>query len=370
MAMMARQDIAYGHPICIIDPSGDLIEHVLDFIPRERAEHTLLLDVARGGEGINVLANVPKEYRQQFAQALTEVFERQFGSRWTAHIEYALRNAILALLDMPSATITDIANMFTKSEMRASAATHARDELTRNFWASEYTDWEHRYHADAIVPIMNVLGPLVTNQQLTAAVSSATTSQSIDETIQQSGIVLVSAAKHHVGDRAAGFVGALVLARLSLIGIMRERARSVPQTVYCYIDELPKFITNTLVSMYGNSHRQRIAYTVTQQVAVQIGSGVRAGLIANTGTIIAFRVDAEDAKWLEGEFQPTFKARDFIHLGKHECYAKLMIDGNVYDPFSASLLKLHKQRGVSYRALIVPDGRSEEGNVGDMEATM
>lgn len=355
MAMMARQDIAYGHPVCIIDPSGELIENVLDFIPRERVEHTLLLDVANGGSGgINVLANVPKEYRQQFAHALTEVFERQFGSRWTAHIEYALRNAILALLDMPNATITDIANVFTKPDMRASAATHARDELTRNFWANEYADWEHRYHADAIVPIMNVLGPLVTNQRLTAALSNTSTSHSIDETIQQKGIVLVNAAKHHVGDRAAGFVGALILARLSLIGLMRERARAASPTVYCYIDELPKFITATLVSMYGNSHRQRIAYTVSQQVAVQIGAGVRASLIANTGTIIAFRVDAEDAKWLEGEFQPTFKARDFIHLAKHECYVKLMIDGNVYDPFSATLLKLHKQRGVSYRELIVP----------------
>lgn len=364
ISMMVRQDIAYGHPIFVVDPSGEIIEHVLDFIPRERVERTLLLDLADArAKGINVLSQVPKEYRQQYAQTITEIFERQFGTRWTAHIEYALRNAILALLDMPNASMTNISDLFLNADMRASAATHARDELTRNFWANEYTDWEGRYHAEATLPIMNVLGPLVTNQQLMAALSDNQSERSIDDTIAAKGIVLINTAKHHIGDRAAGFAGALMLARLSLIGLARERSRATPPTVYCYIDELPKFITTTLVGMYGSSHRQRIAYTVTQQVASQIGGSIRAGLIANTGTIIAFRVDADDAKWLEGEFQPTFKSRDFIHLGKHECYVKMMIDGNVYDPFSAALLKLHAQQGVSYRSLLSERLAESHGSV-------
>lgn len=368
MAMLIRQDLAYDHPVCVVDPSGELIEHVLDFVPQHRVRRTLLIDVASGIGGVNILADVPKEHRQQYAQALSEVFERQFGSRWTAHIEYVLRSALLALLDMPNATLAHIADLFLKPDARAAAAAHARDDLTRNFWANEYEEWERRYHAEAIVPIMNVLGPLVTNQQLTAAFSHPSPQGSIDATLADKGMVLVSAAKHHVGDRAAGFAGALVLARLSLIGGVRERARGTAPVMYCYIDELPKFITATLVSMYGSSHRQRIAYTVSQQLAGQIGAGVRSALVANTGTIIAFRVDADDAKWLEGEFQPTFKARDFIHLAKHECYIKLMIDGNVYDPFSASLLKLHPQKGVSYRQLLVA-GKGGPAERSDVEAS-
>jgi len=41
---MAVQDIKEGKGIGILDPHGDLIEHVLSLIPKERAEDVVLLD--------------------------------------------------------------------------------------------------------------------------------------------------------------------------------------------------------------------------------------------------------------------------------------------------------------------------------------
>ena len=35
---MAIQDIQDGHGVCVIDPHGDLVENILNYIPAERAE--------------------------------------------------------------------------------------------------------------------------------------------------------------------------------------------------------------------------------------------------------------------------------------------------------------------------------------------
>ena len=38
-----RQDISYGHGLCLIDPHGDVIDAILDYIPKERIEDVCII---------------------------------------------------------------------------------------------------------------------------------------------------------------------------------------------------------------------------------------------------------------------------------------------------------------------------------------
>src|SRR3989344_9613645 len=38
LELLVRQDIAYGHGLCFIDPHGDVIGEILNFVPPERAQ--------------------------------------------------------------------------------------------------------------------------------------------------------------------------------------------------------------------------------------------------------------------------------------------------------------------------------------------
>ena len=62
---------------------------------------------------------------------------------------------------------------------------------------------------------------------------------------------------------------------------------------------------------------------------------VRASVLGNVGTIVCFRLGITDAKLMEKEFYPIFKAEDFISLPNYAIYLKLMIDGKPSVPFSA-----------------------------------
>jgi hypothetical protein len=65
-------------------------------------------------------------------------------------------------------------------------------------------------------------------------------------------------------------------------------------------------------------------------------------VFGNIGSMIAFRVGAEDAFNLEREFVPVFKANDIINLGVREFYVKMTIDGKLRDPFSGFTLTIPK----------------------------
>ena len=65
---------------------------------------------------------------------------------------------------------------------------------------------------------------------------------------------------------------------------------------------------------------------------------VRDAVFGNVGTIVCFRVGAEDAEFLEKEFIPEFTIDDLVNLGKYNIYLRLMINGLAGRPFSAETL--------------------------------
>ncbi len=54
--------------------------------------------------------------------------------------------------------------------------------------------------------------------------------------------------------------------------------------------------------------------------------------------MIAFRVGADDAEFLEKEFFEEFLASDFVNLPNAHIYARIMVDGVSSRPFSAKTL--------------------------------
>jgi hypothetical protein len=57
-------------------------------------------------------------------------------------------------------------------------------------------------------------------------------------------------------------------------------------------------------------------------------------VFGNVGSMISFRVGAEDAAILEQEYTPVFKVRDIINLAVRDFYIKMSINGEVRKPFS------------------------------------
>jgi hypothetical protein len=52
------------------------------------------------------------------------------------------------------------------------------------------------------------------------------------------------------------------------------------------------------------------------------------------GTLVSFRISSEDAEYMKQHFSPFLTAYDLANLNMREFYCKLLVKGQVTDPFS------------------------------------
>ncbi|HLD21711.1 MAG TPA: hypothetical protein VJB65_02325, partial [Patescibacteria group bacterium] len=61
---------------------------------------------------------------------------------------------------------------------------------------------------------------------------------------------------------------------------------------------------------------------------------IRDAVFGNAGTMVSFRVGAEDAEFLQKEFSPVFNQNDIINVEKYTANLKLLIDNTASRPFN------------------------------------
>jgi hypothetical protein len=90
--------------------------------------------------------------------------------------------------------------------------------------------------------------------------------------------------------------------------------------------------------MLSELRKYRVGFTVAHQYLHQLEPDIRHAVLGNAGSIISFRVGAEDSPYLAREFHQRFEEIDLLQLPNYHIYLKLMIDGTPSIPFSASTL--------------------------------
>lgn len=93
-----------------------------------------------------------------------------------------------------------------------------------------------------------------------------------------------------------------------------------------------------LANMLSELHKYRIGFTIAHQCLHQLDPDICTAVLGNAGTIISFRVGAEDAPYLVREFVGQFDEIDLVQLPNYRIYFKLIIDGSPSKPFSAVTL--------------------------------
>src|SRR5205823_14797460 len=102
----------------------------------------------------------------------------------------------------------------------------------------------------------------------------------------------------------------------------------------------PSFLPGGFAGMLSEMRKYHVGLVLAHQYLEQLDDALRGAVLGNIGTMIAFRVGLSDAELLEKEFYPEFTAGDLINLPNYHIYLRLMIDGVMSRPFSATTLPL------------------------------
>lgn len=360
LELFMRQDITYNHGICLIDPHGDEINAILDYIPKERIEDVCIIDPTDLDfpASFNPLANVDPLFKFQLTQGLIEVFQKQFGANWTPRLEHVFRFTCLALLDYPHATMRGMISMLTDRNYRQKVVEYITDDMVKRFFAIEFADWSEKFDTDAIIPLVNKLGQFLSDPLLRNIFGQKQNKIDISDLMNQEKIILINLSKGRLGEENSSFLGSMFLTKIKQAGM--ERA-AIPEQdrkdFYLYVDEFQNVVTQTFENILSEARKYALNLTIAHQYVGQIIPRVHQAVLGNCGSVITFRIGGEDAVKMKPEFASVFEVKDMINLAVAEFYIKMTIDGESYDPFSAETLRILPPTHPSYREEIVAASR-------------
>lgn len=345
MFNMIIQNIINGEGVCVVDPHGELVESVLSAIPPHRMKDVVYFNPADVDYhiGFNVLELVDSKYKHLVASGLMGIFTKIWANAWSARMEYILNNTILALLDTPGTTLLGVPRMLVDKDYRQNIIANLKDPVIKAFWIHEYEAWQEKFRNEAIAPIQNKVGQFLSTSIIRNVVGQSKSTINVFDIMNEGKIFLVNVSKGRIGEDNSALLGGMIITKIQLAAMERVRIpEDVRKDFYLYVDEFQNFVTDSFASILSEARKYRlnliVAHQYTAQLVTKNGSAVRDAIFGNVGTMIIFRVGADDAKILEREFEPEFTPEDIVNLPNYKIYLKLMIDGITSRPFSAKTL--------------------------------
>jgi type IV secretory pathway TraG/TraD family ATPase VirD4 len=338
---MALQDLESGNGLAVIDPHGDLVERLASLIPKKRQSDVVYLNASDPTQpyGYNPLRRVRSDRIALAASGLMEVFKKMWPEAWGVRMEHILRNVLMALLEQPTATMHDILRIFSDGSFRKQVARSLENKTVKAFLEKEYERFSFGYRSDGIAPIQNKVGAFLADPMLNRILTSPTMDLHIRRIIDEGKVLLVNLAKGRIGEDSSSLLGGLLVTTIGLAAFTRaDMAATARRPFFVFIDEFQSFTTLGVVNMFSEMRKYRVGFTVAHQYLHQLEPDVRHSVLGNAGTIISFRVGAEDAPYIAREFQDIFAEADLISLENYRIYLKLLIDGMPSKPFSAITL--------------------------------
>jgi CxxC-x17-CxxC domain-containing protein len=345
MFNMIIQNIQNGDGVCMVDPHGENVEAVLASIPQHRLKDVVYFNPADPDYhiGFNVLEIEDSKYKHLVASGLMGIFTKIWANAWSARMEYILNNTILALLDTPGTTMLGIPRMLVDKDYRQKIIGNLKDPVIKAFWVHEYEAWQDKFRNEAIAPIQNKVGQFLSSSIIRNVVGQSKSTINIFDMMNEGKIFLVNVSKGRIGEDNSALLGGMLITKIQLAAMERVRIpEDERKDFYLYVDEFQNFVTDSFASILSEARKYRLNLTVAHQYTAQLvsdkSSAVRDAVFGNVGTMIIFRCGAEDADFLEKEFDPEFTPQDIVALPNYKIYLKLMIDGITSRPFSAKTL--------------------------------
>lgn len=342
------QDADAGRGFCVIDPHGDMAEHIASKVSDHRTGDIVYLNVPKVPEvnkiiGYNPLRYVPEDKRSLAASGLLEVFKKQWADSWGVRMEHILRNCILTLLEMPGSTLADIPKLLTDKNFRNGIVPRTTNPVVKQFWQKEYAQYSYPFRQAAIAPILNKVGAFLADPVARKILCEPDTDISFRKIMDEGKILLVNLSKGRVGEDASSLLGSLLVTTIGLAAYSRaDQPETDRRAFHLYIDEFQNFSTLSVANMVSELRKFAVSITAASQTLTNIQPEIRDAMLGNCGTLVCFRVGAKDSALLSKELAPIFSETDLLSLPNHHIALKLMIDGAPSRPFGATTLKSYR----------------------------
>lgn len=330
-------DIKQWKWIWVIDPHGDLIEDIMTHIPVDRIKDVIIFDPTDENFPFcfNPLDVWKNESKQILAKWFIDIFKKFFWANWNPKLEHVLRMVFLALLDKKDSTLFDIIRALTDKDFRYEMIDWIEDDVVRNFWTNEFAWWSQQFNTEAIMPILNKVGQILSIDILKNIFSSHENKLDFRHMMDNQKILLVKLPKWKLQEEIMWFLWAMFVTKIYQAAMWRQwtlKSERIP--FFLYVDEFQNFATETFNEILSEARKYSLSLAVAHQFIRQIPANISDALFWNVWTLVSFRISSEDAMYMQKHFDPFLSSYDLANLNQREFYCKLLVKWEVKDPFS------------------------------------
>ena len=371
LELFALSDIFHNQGYAIIDPHGDFAINNMKFIPGSRLNDVVYFNPADTAYplGFNPLEVTNPNQKTNISSEVIGVLKRMFGESWGPRLEYILRYTILALLDRPETTMLDITRMLTDKNFRKETLGYCRDTVVLQFWNVEFASWNDKFVAEAVAPVLNKVGAFTANPIIRNIIGQPKSTFNIRQIMDEGKILIVNLSKGLIGEDNAAILGSFLVTKIQLAAMSRSDIPDIRdrRPFYLYVDEFQNFATDSFATILSEARKYGLNLTVANQYISQMNETVRDAVFGNVGTMISFRVSADDAPILAKQFEPNFEAVDLLQMHNRNFVINMVIGGEKTPAFSARTLELPPSQADNTPHIIEHSRRMYSRNREDVE---
>lgn len=301
------QDLQAGRGFALLDPHGDLAERVLDHVPPALTNRVVYLDPNEPdfAIGLNILEHVPEDLRPVVAAGVLSAMKHIWSDSWGPRLAHFLLNTILALMDTPGSTLLGVPLMLLDADYRRKVVARVTNPVVRQFFEVELPAYPQHYSREAMGPVLNKIQSFLVFPTIRNIIGQERSTFDMRRLMDENRYLIANLSKGLIGEEPANLLGSLLVTNLELTAMRRASiAEHLRPDFALYADEFHSFSTSSFATLLSEARKYRLSLIGAHQYLGQLTPEVRAAVLGNVGTMVVFRVGAEDGRVFEQELLP------------------------------------------------------------------
>ena len=349
---MIVQDIKNGEGVAVIDPHGELIEKILELIPRERAEDVIYFDPGDTAYpmGLNMLEYDPRfpEHKTLIVNELLDIFNKLFNMATAGGpmFEQYFRNAALLVMEDPESgnTLLEIEKILADKSFRDYKLSKSKNIVVDMFWRQIAEKAGGEASLQNMVPyVVSKFDTFLANDIMRPIIAQEKSSFNVREAMDNKKILLLNLSKGRLGELNSSLLGLIMVGKILMAALSRvNMPEAERQDFYLYIDEFQNVTTKSIATILSEARKYKLDLILTHQFIGQLEEDIQKAVFGNVGSICSFRIGSDDGEYMEKQFAPTFTAPDLLNIDNRNAYLKLLVDGQTSKPFNIKTIAPEK----------------------------
>ncbi len=241
--------------------------------------------------------------------------------------------ALMADKDNPG-TLVEIPKMFTDPEFLKEKLLKVTDPVVRQFWVKEWAVTTGSTRSDMLGYVVSKVGRFIENEMMRNIIGQSRSSFDLAKMMDEKKIFLANLSKGQTGEVNSSLLGLILVSKMQMAAMKRARMKEDErEDFYLYIDEFQNFTTDSISTILSEARKYKLNLIIAHQYIQQLTEPIRDAVLGNVGSMGAFRVGAEDAEFLEKQFEPGFSRFDLVNLDNFTLIVKMMLNNKTSTPF-------------------------------------